>query len=58
MDLIFEKVFWDQESYKSEVEKINIPEDLCAQFERPAKEEVIQQYVSRFNRDQEGAGAV
>ena len=58
MDLILEKVYWDQATYRSEVLKINIPEDLCAQYERPDREEVIAKYVSRFNREQEQGAAV
>uniref|UniRef100_A0A9J8D7P0 THAP-type domain-containing protein n=1 Tax=Cyprinus carpio carpio TaxID=630221 RepID=A0A9J8D7P0_CYPCA len=47
-DLIFEHVFVDPASYMDEVLKIPIPPDLCAEYERPDKEEVIM--VSRLNQ--------
>ncbi|XP_056110656.1 uncharacterized protein LOC130088048 [Rhinichthys klamathensis goyatoka] len=50
MDLIFEKVFEDPGPYEAEVQKIPIPDDLSAQFEKPDKMEVIASYVSRFNQ--------
>ncbi|KAG7454045.1 hypothetical protein MATL_G00263980 [Megalops atlanticus] len=50
MDLIFEKVFEDPVPYEAEVQKIPIPDDLSAQFEKPDKMEVIVSYVSRFNQ--------
>ncbi|XP_037649668.1 uncharacterized protein LOC119502670 [Sebastes umbrosus] len=49
MDLVFEKVFVDPAPYTEEIMKINIPEDLCANYERPDKESVINDFVSRFN---------
>ncbi|XP_061566080.1 uncharacterized protein LOC133420407 isoform X1 [Cololabis saira] len=53
MDLLFDHVFYDKESFQSEVLNIPIPEDPCPNFDRPAKEDVIASYVSRFNQ---GAG--
>ncbi|XP_039520202.1 uncharacterized protein LOC120474086 [Pimephales promelas] len=50
MDLIFEKVFEDPGPYEAELQKIPIPDDLSAQFEKPDKKEVIASYVSRFNQ--------
>ncbi|XDV42435.1 hypothetical protein PO909_011101 [Leuciscus waleckii] len=50
MDLIFGKVFEDPGPYEAEVQKIPIPDDLSAQFEKPDKMEVIASYVSRFNQ--------
>ncbi|XP_042577379.1 uncharacterized protein LOC122134219 [Cyprinus carpio] len=47
-DLIFEHVFVDPAPYMDEVLKIPIPPDLCAEYERPDKEEVIM--VSRLNQ--------
>lgn len=41
LDLIFENVFQDPAPYLDEVLKIPIPEDLCAQFERPEKQELM-----------------
>ncbi|CAM4710204.1 unnamed protein product [Leuciscus chuanchicus] len=48
-DLIFEHVFVDPTPYMDEVLKIPILSDLCAEYERPDKEEVISTMVSRFN---------
>ncbi|CAM4577938.1 unnamed protein product [Leuciscus chuanchicus] len=48
-DLIFEHVFVDPAPYMDEVLKIPILSDLCAEYERPDKEEVISIMVSRFN---------
>ncbi|CAM4534933.1 unnamed protein product [Leuciscus chuanchicus] len=48
-DLIFEHVFVDPAPYMDEVLKIPILSDLCAEYERPDKEEVISTMVSRFN---------
>lgn len=48
-DLIFEHVFVEPASYMDEVLKIPIPPDLCAEYERPDKEEVVSTMVSRFN---------
>ncbi|XP_077076473.1 uncharacterized protein LOC143729210 isoform X1 [Siphateles boraxobius] len=50
MDLIFEKVFENPGPYEAEVQKISIPDDLSAQFEKPDKMEVIASCVSRFNQ--------
>ncbi|XP_044224887.1 uncharacterized protein LOC122994330 isoform X2 [Thunnus albacares] len=36
--------------YTEELKQIPIPKDLCAQFERPSKEDVIARHVSRFSR--------
>ncbi|CAM4683430.1 unnamed protein product [Leuciscus chuanchicus] len=49
IDLIFEHVFVDPAPYMDEVLKIPILSDLCAEYERPDKEEVISTMVSRFN---------
>ncbi|CAM4720959.1 unnamed protein product [Leuciscus chuanchicus] len=48
-DLIFEHVFVDPAPYMDEVLKIPILLVLCAEYERPDKEEVISTMVSRFN---------
>ncbi|XP_078141072.1 uncharacterized protein LOC144539533 isoform X2 [Centroberyx gerrardi] len=41
MDLIFDHVFQDPAPYVSQVFMIPVPEDPCAQSDRPAKEDVI-----------------
>lgn len=50
VDLILEKNFIDKAPYMEAVLAIPIPEDLSSQYQRPAKEEVIASYVSRFNQ--------
>lgn len=52
MDFVFDKVALDPTPYVEEVLKIPIPEDLTAQFAKPDKLEIIEQYVSRFNQRQ------
>ncbi|XP_034077579.1 uncharacterized protein LOC117549630 [Gymnodraco acuticeps] len=49
MDLIFDQVFVDPAPFTQELLKIPIPEDLCSQYERPDREEVISGYATRFN---------
>ena len=51
MDLLFEYVLQDPQPYFDELLKIPVPDDLCAQYERPAKEDVIAALVSRFNKE-------
>ena len=52
MDCIFEKVMVQPEPnpYIAALREIVVPEDLSAQYERPDREDVINAYVSRFNR--------
>ena len=52
MDCIFEKVLVQLEPnpFVEAVREIRIPEDLNAAYERPDRQEVIDAYVSRFNR--------
>ena len=49
MDLLFDQVFYDKESFQSEVLNIHIPEDLCVRLDRPAKEDVVARCVSWFH---------
>lgn len=49
MDLMFDHIILDPGPFANKVLEIPIPADLCAEFERPAKEDVIASYVSRFN---------
>ncbi|KAG5264230.1 hypothetical protein AALO_G00251400 [Alosa alosa] len=49
LGFIMGEVFVDQEAYREELLKISIPPDLSSEFEHPEKEEVIANYVSRFN---------
>ncbi|XP_034089581.1 uncharacterized protein LOC117557724 isoform X1 [Gymnodraco acuticeps] len=49
MDLIFDQVFVDPAPFTQALLKIPIPEDLCSQYERPDREEVISGYATRFN---------
>ncbi|XP_059386284.1 uncharacterized protein LOC132121128 [Carassius carassius] len=50
LDLIFDKVFVDPAPYVDDVLRIPIPPALCAEFDRPEKEEAISSRVSRFNQ--------
>ncbi|XP_054650468.1 uncharacterized protein LOC129191284 [Dunckerocampus dactyliophorus] len=50
MRLVFEEVLEDPTKYTEELKEIPIPDEVCAQFERPSKEEVIATHVSRFSR--------
>ena len=49
MECITEKV----KAFVEAVREINVPEDLCAQYFCPAREEDISAYVSCFNRGRE-----
>ena len=48
MDTIFDEVIPNPEPYREEIQKIEIPPDLCAAYDRPNKEDVIAHHVSRF----------
>ncbi|XP_052464668.1 uncharacterized protein LOC128021464 isoform X1 [Carassius gibelio] len=50
LDLIFDKVFVDPAPYVDDVLRIPIPPALCAEYDRPEKEEAISSRVSRFNQ--------
>ena len=50
MDLILDEVFVNPAPYTDAMLAIRVPEDLSAQFNRPDKEEVIANFVSRFTR--------
>ncbi|XP_031172133.2 uncharacterized protein LOC116061900 isoform X1 [Sander lucioperca] len=47
--LTFESVVPDPAPLTEELQKITIPEDLCAEFSVPSMEEAIAGFVSRFN---------
>ncbi len=51
MDLVFDVVFVDPVPYVSQLKQIPIPEPLSSLYDKPAKEDVIASYVSRFNRE-------
>ena len=51
MDLLFEDVLQDPAPYANQVLKIPVPEDLCAQYDRPAKENIVAPFQSRFNQE-------
>ncbi|XP_052402604.1 uncharacterized protein LOC127949408 isoform X2 [Carassius gibelio] len=50
MSLLLHKVFVDPKPYAEELHAIPIPPPLSSQYEKPSKEEVIAQRVSRFRR--------
>lgn len=49
MRLMFTEVFDDPATFVEELQKVPIPADLSAEFDRPAKEDVIARHVARFN---------
>ena len=51
-DCIFDKVMMQPapNQYVEALREIQVPEDLAAQYLRPDREEVINAFVSRFNR--------
>lgn len=50
MTFLFEKVIPDPLLYMEEIHKLNVPETLSAQYDRPSMEEAIARHVSRFNQ--------
>ncbi len=50
LDLIFNQVLVDPAPYVDEVLRIPIPPALCADYDRPEKEEAISSRVTRFNQ--------
>lgn len=50
METVFDKVLVDPVHYLEEILRIPVPPPLCADFERPDKEEVITAMVSRFSK--------
>jgi len=51
MALIFDENFVDPAPFKEEILKVTITEDLCAQDERPVKEEVIESFVTQVKTE-------
>ncbi|KAL1260280.1 hypothetical protein QQF64_008107 [Cirrhinus molitorella] len=49
MRLLFTEVFDNPATFVEELQKLPIPPDLSAGFDRPAKEDVIARHVARFN---------
>lgn len=47
-DLIFGQVLLHPQTYIEGLMRIPVPQDLAAEYHRPAKEDVISGYVSRF----------
>lgn len=50
MNLVFDTVFPDPSPYVSQLKRIPEPEPLSSKYGRPAQEDVIVRYVSRFNQ--------
>ena len=48
MDLLFQHVIYDQATYQQKLDEIQVPPNLCAEFERPAKDQAVKQHISRF----------
>ncbi|XP_056312320.1 uncharacterized protein LOC130223502 [Danio aesculapii] len=55
LKLVFEVVIMDPTPFVDEMKAIPIPKSLCAEYDRPTKEEAIAHHVSRFS--QEGVGS-
>ncbi|XP_016362898.1 uncharacterized protein LOC107704481 [Sinocyclocheilus anshuiensis] len=55
LKLVFDEVIMDPSPFVDEMKAIPIPTPLCAEYDRPSKEEAIAHHVSRFN--QEGVGS-
>ncbi|XP_071060377.1 uncharacterized protein [Pseudochaenichthys georgianus] len=51
MALIFDENCVDPAPFKEEILKVTIAEDLCAQDERPVKEEVIESFVTQVKTE-------
>ncbi|KAK7944366.1 hypothetical protein WMY93_000094 [Mugilogobius chulae] len=48
MALLFDSVVEDPLLYQTTFESIPVPESLCAQFDRPEKQEAVSRHRSRF----------
>ncbi|XP_057183575.1 uncharacterized protein LOC130550184 isoform X3 [Triplophysa rosa] len=51
LNLVFEEVIIDPTPFGEELKTIPVPPELCAEFERPSKEETIARHVSRFSQE-------
>nr|XP_021331120.1 uncharacterized protein LOC110439428 isoform X1 [Danio rerio] len=54
MVLVLDEVCLDPAPYVEELQSIPVPPPLSSQFEKPSKEHVISQHVSRFNQGEAG----
>ncbi|KAL0970143.1 hypothetical protein UPYG_G00237740 [Umbra pygmaea] len=50
MQLVFKDIIHDPVPYVDAVQRIPVPEDLCAQLNRPSIEDAVAEHVSRFSR--------
>ncbi|KAL1004808.1 hypothetical protein UPYG_G00050880 [Umbra pygmaea] len=50
MRLVFEEIIHDPVPYVDAVQRIPVPQDLCAQLDRPSIGDAVTENVSRFNR--------
>ncbi|XP_072306189.1 uncharacterized protein [Eucyclogobius newberryi] len=50
MHLVFTEVFPEPARFCDQLKSVPVPEDLCAQFEKTPKEDVIAAHISRFSR--------
>ncbi|XP_073804855.1 uncharacterized protein [Danio rerio] len=55
LKLVFEVIIMDPSPFVDELKKIPIPKPLCAEYDRPTKEEAIAHHKSRLS--QEGVGS-
>ncbi|KAF4115269.1 uncharacterized protein LOC131535869 isoform X2 [Onychostoma macrolepis] len=55
LKLVFDEVIMDPSPFVDEMKAIPIPTPLCAEYDRPSKEEAIAHHVSRFNQEVVGS---
>ncbi|XP_034722579.1 uncharacterized protein LOC117941677 isoform X1 [Etheostoma cragini] len=50
MQLVFEEIIHDPIPYLEAVQQLPVPQDLCAQLDRPSMDDAVADHVSRFSR--------
>lgn len=50
MGLVFKEIVHDPLRYVEAVQRIPVPQDLCAQLPRPSRKDAVAEHVSRFSR--------
>ncbi|XP_071377166.1 uncharacterized protein [Centroberyx affinis] len=53
LQILFNEVLDDPGRFTTELDQLTIPEPLCAQFERPDRDEAVAGFVSRFSRPEQ-----
>ena len=52
MGLVFSEIFPDPVPFVAQLKMVPVPKDLCEEFERAPKEDVIAAHVSRFTQEE------